>query len=421
MVHSVTAGNTSDQASTRDHVSRISKMLEGHADEPTIVGDCKMVDGKTIGRILDAGFRFVSLVPDTYKARRQFIEGAWEACPDPEDWPVLARVPGRTKADPDKLYRGWSSVEPFAVLTWPSGEPEAEPEASTTRVRFLVTYSTTLARRFEKSLPKKLKKQRASLAAFVKKSNKKGFSCADDARRAADAATAKAPLLDVTVAINEERRKLKRARPGRPSAGDKPPTETVWTVSLDSVDDQDAIELARQRNSCFMLITDHLPDEEGWDDASVLQAYRKQFLIEGHTGFRWLKSEAAVAPMFLKTPTRIRAMGLVLILALMVRNYIQFTLRANMRKRDLTLPHPFTKKQETKLTTEMAFVWFAEIQAIHVSDALGQTVRVRPRLREPARLIMELVGISELWFYDPPPPTRDRGRKPGGRIDRQQE
>ncbi len=227
--------------------------------------------------------------------------------------------------------------------------------------------------------------------------------------------------MDVTVAINEERRKLKRARPGRPSAGDKPPTETVWTVSLDSVDDQDAIELARQRNSCFMLITDHLPDEEGWDDASVLQAYRKQFLIEGHTGFRWLKSEAAVAPMFLKTPTRIRAMGLVLILALMVRNYIQFTLRANMRKRDLTLPHPFTKKQETKLTTEMAFVWFAEIQAIHVSDALGQTVRVRPRLREPARLIMELVGISELWFYDPPPPTRDRRSKPGGRIDRQQE
>ena len=38
------------------------------------------------------------------------------------------------------------------------------------------------------------------------------------------------------------------------------------------------------------------------------------------------------------------AMGLVLILALMVRNYIQGTLRSELAARGETLPHPFTKK-----------------------------------------------------------------------------
>jgi hypothetical protein len=38
---------------------------------------------------------------------------------------------------------------------------------------------------------------------------------------------------------------------------------------------------------------------------------------------RWLKGPAAVAPVFLETPTRRRALGLVLVLALMVRNFVR--------------------------------------------------------------------------------------------------
>ena len=90
----------------------------------------------------------------------------------------------------------------------------------------------------------------------------------------------------------------------------------------------------------------------------MLSEYRHPHSIECPTGFRWLKGPAAMAPVFLKTPCRIRAMGLVLILALMVRNCIQGTLRTELAERDETLPHPFTRKEEDSLTPEMAFEHF---------------------------------------------------------------
>ena len=50
--------------------------------------------------------------------------------------------------------------------------------------------------------------------------------------------------------------------------------------------------------------------ENGPTDAEILAEYRHQYLVENHTGFRWIKSEGKVSPMFLKTPKRIRAVVL---------------------------------------------------------------------------------------------------------------
>jgi transposase len=69
---------------------------------------------------------------------------------------------------------------------------------------------------------------------------------------------------------------------------------------------------------CFW-VTDWDADE--WS-ARVLDEYRHQSMVEGHTGFRWLKRPAAVAPVFLETPTRIRALGFVFMIALMVRAHL---------------------------------------------------------------------------------------------------
>ena len=107
--------------------------------------------------------------------------------------------------------------------------------------------------------------------------------------------------------------------------------------------------------------------------------------------------------MFLKTPRRIRAMGLVLVLALMVRNYIQFTLRGELKRRDETLLHPFTKKAVDDLTTEMAMDWFAGVVIVHAGVGDGPMVRQLPRLRQTARRILELLGLSIEVFARPPP------------------
>ncbi len=401
MVHSVTAGNTPDQAANRDHLAQLSKMLPDD-DEVTVVADCKLVDADTLGRVLGAGFHLVSLVPDTFTLRRELIDEAWDDQPDAEAWPELARTPGRRKDLPHKVYRGRSVMRTMPVLLRKGGHDEAEPVRSVEPMRFLVVHSTKLAEKFDKSLPKKLERERKTLDTFVRKAGRKGFDCESDARAAAAAQVERVAYHHVETRVVHETRTLKRSRRGRPRNGEDAPTHDVWTVAFGVEPDQERIGQARRRASCFVLITDHL-EEAGWDDVRILSEYRHQYMIEGHCGFRWLKSEAAVAPMFLKTPSRMRAMGLVFVLALMVRNYIQFTMRGLLRELGQTLPHPFTKKEVDNLTTEMAFEHFADVHSVHLVVGDDPPQRARPSLRDTAVRIVELLGHTIGLFARPPP------------------
>lgn len=72
---SVSSGNTSDQASNRDHLSRLSTLLPD-PDELTIVADCKLVDATTLGQLCGSGFHFVRLVPETFNLWGDLIDEA---------------------------------------------------------------------------------------------------------------------------------------------------------------------------------------------------------------------------------------------------------------------------------------------------------------------------------------------------------
>lgn len=397
LVATVNAGNTSDPTVARDHLARLVEVLPDE-HEVTLVGDCKLVDARTVGRILRAGLHFVSLVPDTFKVRKELIEAAWTARPKAEDWPLLAEKKGRKKDDPDTAYRGTSFVRPFnAVLETSAGEdgPTTQEE-----LRFLVVYSDELAAGFDAALDSKLARDAEKLQDAAKRANGRGFACEADARAAAERVAAKAEFHRVTVTLTSEDIPIKRAGPGRPKRDEVRETRALWRFVLELERDEEVIAATRRRRSCFVLITDWL--EEDWADARVLSEYRHQSIVEGHTGFRWLKGPAAVAPVFLKTPQRIRAMGLVLILALIVRNYIQWVIRSELKARGDTVPHPFTKKKEANLTPEMAFEHFGALltQVVTLGD---QTRRMPVRLPDPAVKILSLFSLDATIFQPPPP------------------
>jgi len=168
------------------------------------------------------------------------------------------------------------------------------------------------------------------------------------------------------------------------------------TLTLDT----SAVLHARREASCFPLVTDHV-DTPGWNDVRILAEYRHQGIVEGVTGFRWLKGPAAVAPMFLKTPTRMRALGLVMVLALMVRNYWQFTMRASARAAGEALLHPFTKRPVNNLTAEMAMDHFAAVQALRVRTN-DEWVRPPQKLTYTAEQILRHLSIPASVFWTPP-------------------
>ena len=113
LVCSMLNGNTSDSFANRDHLAQLSKLLPPE-DEVTIVGDCKWVDETTLGQLVGAGFHFVSLLPDTCKLRRQLIQDAFAAVPEPTSWPRLGSHAGRRKADPHTDWR-WNA---YRTLTF---------------------------------------------------------------------------------------------------------------------------------------------------------------------------------------------------------------------------------------------------------------------------------------------------------------
>jgi transposase len=117
---SVLDGNASDHAANRFHIDELAGLLPPQ-DEVTLVADCKMCDPTTLGRVLDAAFHFVTLVPRTYKLRGALVEEVLERG---EALPELVREPGETARDPDHVYAGVSFVRPFTVF---------DPEAATGR------------------------------------------------------------------------------------------------------------------------------------------------------------------------------------------------------------------------------------------------------------------------------------------------
>ena len=98
-------------------------------------------------------------------------------------------------------------------------------------------------------------------------------------------------------------------------------------------------------------------------------------------------------------------MGLVLILALMVRNYIQATLRSELAAREQTILHPFTKQPQANLTPEMAFEHIGGVLTQVVS--LGEHSRRMPiQLRAPALQILGLFAMDVTIFAPPTVPAR---------------
>ncbi|MEM6929732.1 MAG: IS1634 family transposase [Myxococcota bacterium] len=392
LVATVMDGNTSDTAAARDHLRRVVELLPDER-EVTFVGDSKTVDKQTIGRLLREGLHVISLVPKTFKVRQGVIDAAFDRVADTAEWPLLAETKPRRKADPAKQYRGMSFERPLKVLLETADGEHGV--ASREPMRFLVVASDSLREQFDNKLHKTLEREATAVDKKLKPLNAKGFSCEEDARKAAATLPGLAPLHQVTATLTSEPERVKRAKAGRPRKDEVVETRTVWRLEVTLEVDDERVEAARRRAGCFVLVSDWT--EELWSDEELLAEYRQQHLIEGHTGFRWLKGPAAVAPVFLKTPHRIRAMGLVLILALMVRNSIQATMRRQLAERNETLPHPFTKKPESKLTTEMAFEHFGGLLTQVVT--LGEHTRRMPvRLSDPARHLLDLFGMDESIF-----------------------
>ena len=269
------------------------------------VADCKLVNNGLITDMMEGGnpVKFVSRCPANFEEKlesrmieRAYAEGNWE------DYGQLS---GGVKA---AGYKGVSFTE--TVCSYP--------------MRLLVTESTNLAYKAESAI----EKEKEKLMPLIRKLEKKTFACHADAfaecTKFFNGRDAKLFCAETRIEVAT---KEKWPR-GRRKAGVTPVVEETYKIVVEKVNrDEEACKEFIHNESSFVIISnvfDELNDKE------LLATYKGQQIVEN--SFRQLKHPQLASVIYLKNPIRIKALTMVLSLALLIRAIIQFMLRDGLRK-----------------------------------------------------------------------------------------
>lgn len=220
-------------------------------------------------------------------------------------------------------------------------------------------------------LDTQLEKAQQQAQQKLKKLSMQEFACEADALMAAQKLSKELPwhkVCDSTVQI-----KYHYERPGKPAATDVP-TQVGYLLDAALQPDESKVATHRKRAGRFILATNILDvDALSADDA--LQEYKNQQGTE--RGFRFLKDPLFFASsVFLKTPKRIMALGMIMALCLLVYNLGQRQLRNALAEASQTIPNQLGKPTESP-TLRWVFQCFMAVHVV-VLSGVKQIVNLTP-------------------------------------------
>jgi transposase len=164
---------------------------------------------------------------------------------------------------------------------------------------------------------------------------------------------------------------------GRPSA--KTPIKAIeWQIQAQVGPDAEAIHRQQQHQGCFVLGTNI--EARDLSDEEVIAAYKAQSQVEG--GFRFLKDPLFfVSSLFVKKPSRIQGLLMVMTLALLIYSVAQRRLRQALAHQKESLPN-----QINQPTQRPTLRWvFQLLEGIH---------RVRLLVQDQVHDLIE--GLNEV-------------------------
>ena len=180
---------------------------------------------------------------------------------------------------------------------------------------------------------------------------------------------------------------------GRPSA--KSPIKAIdWQIQAEVCPDAEAIRQSKQLKGCFVLGTNI--EAEDLSDKEVIAAYKAQSQVEG--GFRFLKDPLFfVSSLFVKKPTRIQGLLMVMTLALLVYSVAQRRLRHELARQKESLPNQINQPTQ-RPTLRWVFQLLEGINRVRVS-VQGQIHDLIEGLNEVQIKILRLFGQEVCQIY----------------------
>ena len=265
-----------------------------------IVADSKAYSRRTLGVCLEQKVDLITLVPRTC-AVRQALE-AWGR--QQPTLPLLLEKPGRTQAEAPRRWHG-HSVRRQVEVAYSDGRVAQE------ELRFVVVHSSQLAQQQPQTYAAAQVKEGAAVAAHVRHVQARWLACLPDAEAAIaeyegqrQGHRGRRPRLWRYHAVRyhsvAETRRTRRPRRGRPAKLDPPPMESGYRLVVAV----EALANPEEDNGWTVLAT--TVDAEVCPDPDILKAYQDQNTTV-EPGFRWSKTPAAIAPVWLEKPERIAA------------------------------------------------------------------------------------------------------------------
>jgi transposase len=335
-------GNASD---SQIFQNRAQALLSTFKDSPTpryLIADSKLYSQDNATHLKPLGF--ITRIPDTLKIVSQVIRQALRYT----TWQVLDDTTRYQRLE----LGHYGIAQRWLVVCSEAAQQRAEQSVSKAQARELEAIEKQLfhlqARRFESP-----QSAQAALAAL--------------------SGSWRYHQVSRTELIDHKR----YAGKGRPNAN-TPIKSIDWQIQAEVRPDAEAIWQRKQHKGCFVLGTNIEADD--LSDAEVISAYKAQSQVEG--GFRFLKDPLFfVSSLFVKKPTRIQGLLMVMTLALLVYSVAQRRLRQALARQNESLPN-----QINQPTQRPTLRWvFQLLEGIH---------RVRVIVQDQVHNLIE--GLNEV-------------------------
>jgi transposase len=257
--------------------------------------------------------------------------------------------------------------------------------------RWLIVSSEAARQRAEKSVRKAQQRELESVEKQLFHLQAKRFETPESAQAALNTLAGAWCYHQVaTTKLTEHKR---YAGKGRPSP-QRSVQATLWQIQAEVCPDAEAIRRQQQHKGCFVLGTNieasHLSDEE------VLAAYKAQSHVEG--GFRFLKDPLFfVSSLFVKKPSRIQGLLVVMTLALLVYSVAQRRLRQALKRQKESLPNQINQPTQ-RPTLRWVFQLLEGIHRVRVR-VQGQIHDLIEGLNKVQIKILRLFGQDVCQIY----------------------
>ena len=304
-------GSTSDVEWNKEAIGYLETIMSQGFTRGIFVADSKLATEELIGRLCggENPIKFVTRCPANFEGRleRRMIEQAYNA----DRWESLGSYHEGKNAS---VYEGASFIEEVC------GVP----------MRILVLRSSSLENKVRASLEKKELELKEVLSAL----GKKEFACQADAEKEIERTKNLKQLRLFDCTFETEKETTQRWPRGRRSVSTQPNVEEKYRVRVTGTAfaEQASQQFTREGSSFVIMsnVVDHVSDYD------LLKIYKGQQVVEN--SFRQLKAPQLASAIYLKNPTRIKALTMILSFSLLIRAIIQYRMRDGMKRHNEEKP-----------------------------------------------------------------------------------